>query len=390
MKKLKVLQSLALAAITLNLYSQEAEWEPQKNVTGYIATQAEFINDLKYAERNYGASLSEAGLLINYMPLKGFSIKSVFVYRPLASLDQMISELSAEKELLNNSSGFLKLKIGRILTPLSPMNTNFYAPVNVGIALPLMVAHHELYPVNIDGASLNGEMGDNLKFKYNVFGGGFRNSLLMSSGPLGFFGNEDSYLQKINGKNSSFDLESLNSKLSFGGGAHLGIAYNDLVEVGINYFTHEKGEINTQIPKYGMLLFDSLKLRRDVFGLNLKLNYSGFQLNAEQWWCNVSVNNRVFAPNPETGALMEIKSDTSALSSGGYYEFMYTIGKFTPYVKFENHNVNLFDFLKLDYNRYTVGLNFKPSYEITIKLEYVHYDYDKTVDGALLSVIYSF
>jgi hypothetical protein len=390
MRRLKALYILVLVTITINIYSQDVEWEPQKQVTGYIATQAEYIDNLKYSERNYGASVSEAGLLVNYMPLKGLSIKSVFVYRPLSTIDQIISELSAEREILNTNSGFLKLKIGRILTPLSPMNTNFYAPVNVGIALPLMVAHHELYPVNIDGISFNGETGDNLKFKYNVFGGGFRNSLLMSSGPLKFFGNEDSYLLKTNGKNSSFNLESLNSKLSFGGGAHLGVAYSDMVEVGLNYFTHVKGEVVTQIPKYGQLLTDSLKIRRDVFGINLKLNLKGFQLNAEQWWCNVSVNNRVFAPVPSSLSFVELKSDTSAMSSGGYYEIMYTAGKFTPYVKFESHNVNLFDFLNLDYNRYTVGINFKPSYEATIKLEYVHYDYDKPVDGALLSVIYSF
>ena len=62
------------------------------------------------------------------------------------------------------------------------------------------------------------------------------------------------------------------------------------------------------------------------------------------------------------------------------------INKVTPYARFEAQTTN-----DIDFNRYTVGMTYKPMFETTFKLEYLHYEHDvQNIDGIVLAFIYSF
>ena len=74
------------------------------------------------------------------------------------------------------------IKVGRFLTPLSPMNTYYYAPVNSSATLPVLVSNHEFFPLNMDAVSYNGNIGENFKISYELFAGGYRNTTWMKTG----------------------------------------------------------------------------------------------------------------------------------------------------------------------------------------------------------------
>ncbi len=63
-----------------------------------------------------------------------------------------------------------------------------------------------------------------------------------------------------------------------------------------------------------------------------------------------------------------------------------TFGKFTPYARYEEHKA--FD---VSIKHYTAGINFKPIFETTFKLEYLMYDYKSyDINGVVATAIYSF
>jgi hypothetical protein len=375
MHKLKLpFITAVLATLSGVVSAQETEWEPQKQITGYVSADAEYIPNLKYTQRNYGVSMPEAGLLASYKPVEKLNLKAVLVYKPNYGIDQMLNELSAEWQLVNNNSNVLNVKVGRFLTPLSPINTNYYAPVNLGITLPLTIAHHELYPMSVNGVSLNGKTGENFVVDYDFFGGGHFNAVFLTSGPLNFFGSEDVYFTKLDNITYNVSDDQINKQLGFGGGGHVGFTYNDMIQFGVNYYTHAKSDI--------MVYGDTAQIKRQSYGLNFKFKYAGLQFSTEHYWCNVDLTH------------VPVVGSASSVNYGGFYELSYNINKLTPYIKMDQHDL---DMAHINYYRYTAGLNYKPTFETTLKLEYVHYDYEHKVydfnhslDGFLASVIYSF
>jgi hypothetical protein len=337
-----------------NCMAQETEWEPQKHLTGYINLEGNYFNfknDVLF-ERKYGISLAEAGLLADYQLLKKLTLKAVLVYRPDFSFDNMLNEANAEYKVAD----YFLIKAGRMLTPLSPMNTYYYAPVNNSVTLPMVISHHEFFPLNIDALSLNGKLGNNIKVDYNVFTGGFHNTLWLRTGALGFFGVENSYFE---GDTALDDNESTNNKLCFAHGGHIGVSYSDIITVGANIFKTEE-RVGTTI---------SIDMKKFSYGFNLKLKLNSLQLIGETWYTTVEASK------------YHIKSKYK----GTFAELSYSLNKLIPYARFENEDIP-----SLNYKRYTAGINYKPSYETAIKLEYMLYEKSPNLHGVVASVIYSF
>jgi hypothetical protein len=190
-KKLKILLILVIGVICTKPGFSQNFWEPVTNLTGYISTEFNYFSELNGYDYDYGLSVSEAGLLINYRPTENIMLKSVFVYRPGYSFDQMLNEAYGEI----THSELLKFKIGRFLLPLSPMNTYYYAPVNTSATLPILITNHEFFPLNMDGILITGSYGSDLKVTYDVFAGGYRNTTWLPTGAVGFFGVEVPYYQ---------------------------------------------------------------------------------------------------------------------------------------------------------------------------------------------------
>lgn len=351
---------LIILSFSVSLFGQEEQWESQFKVTGYVATEYEYFKDIKYFPKDYAFSLSEGGLLVNYQPLKNLTIKTVFVYRPGFKFDNMLNEANVEYKLNN----YLNVKVGRFLTPLSPMNTYYYAPVNNSATLPIMISHHEFFPLNMDAVSLNGKFGESFKLQYNVFGGGFRNTLWLRTGSMGLFGYEDTQLIKTP---ATVDIPDVNADLSVGGGAHFGITYLDNFEFGFGLFTSED-------PFFDPISQMSLKVKKFSYGFNLKAKVSTLQLLAEGWHSDVKI------------------FEATEIYEGGFAELSNTFNKITPYARYEYHYAPaMMGAPSIMFNRYTAGINYKPIFETTMKLEYVRYEHEVTdLNGIVATLIFSF
>src|SRR6056297_545498 len=170
--KIPIITLLLFFVLSTQLVLAQNYWEPITNFTGYVSTEFNYFDELEEYDVNYGAAVSEAGILMTYQPASTFTIKGVFVYRPGYDFDKMLNEAYGEYSF----SSELNFKIGRFLTSLSPMNTYYYAPVNTSATLPIIITNNENFPLNIDGASVNGSFGNDFKLNYDAFAGGYTNS----------------------------------------------------------------------------------------------------------------------------------------------------------------------------------------------------------------------
>jgi hypothetical protein len=371
----------------VNSIAQESEWETQKNITGYMAIEGNLFDNLKNYNRDYGVSLTEAGILASYKPTSSLTLKTVFVYRPGYSIDQMLNEVNGEYQF----SDLFKIKVGRFLTPLSPMNTYYYAPVNNPATLPMLITTHEFFPLNMDALSINGSYGNDLKIDYNIFGGGFYNSLWLKIGALGLFGTETNYFAS-DSSNSSSDL---NEDLQIGGGSHIGLSYKDYITVGGGFFASDE-LINSTLNDTTTM---TMEVNKYSFGLNLKAKYSTLQLIAEYWQSKLDMgNNGGGAPGGGGAPTDSLSSGTSsggAGSPGGgggndvykayFVELSNNFGKITPYIRFEYYSRTI------NFYRYTLGISYKPTFETTIKLEGLYYKYNsESLKGLVATAIFSF
>jgi len=363
MKNKYLLMSIPLILLAWNCFAQENEWEPQKQVTGYLSLEGNYYNNLKFFDRDYAVSMPEAGILFNYKPLSKLTFKGVFVYRPNWLVRDMVSEVSAEWKF----SDAFKIKAGHMLTPLSPVNTFFYAPVNLGVALPLIVSSHFIYPTSMEALSINGIYGNNFKIDYDVFGGGYFNSVGLHTGAMGFFGLEDNYYSSVQ-SNSTLDKAGktdINSEdLMYGTGGHLRFSYQDYIQVGFNFFAaNEKISMGTDSEGNALLT----NLDKEGYGINFRLKYNSLLLTGESWKSAFHFSNM----------------DASHVN-GTFVELSNSFGKITPYARFEN-KISMGTIME----RYIAGVNFKPIFETTFKLEYFAYNkYD--LNGILFAVVYSF
>ncbi len=362
-------------------------WEPITNITGYISTEFNYFDNLDGYEVNYGTAVSEAGLLITYQPTSTLTLKSVFVYRPEFEFDQMLNEAFGQLALSNE----LNFKVGRFLLPLSPMNTYYYAPVNTSATLPILITNHEFFPLNIDGVSINGDFGDEIKVRYDLFAGGYRNTTWLPTGAVGFFGGEVPYFKDQ--INSPYSIDrSYNNTYNTAWGGHIGVQYKSLIDLGASYFNPKKETLPVSVIIPADALFPGFPFTEDIiptgfqrptYGFNAKLHYENTKVVGELWRGNVELDPLVY----------EFQGNSVPLSPGGdidlegsFVEVSHRINKFTPYARYEDQLTD-----DIEYSRWTFGINYKPSFERTVKLEYLMYDHSSgSVQGAVATLIYSF
>jgi len=360
MRKTVLFLSLLFLGLVSKMNAQDT-WEPQKRITGYISTELNVFNDLKGYDNNYGIALSEAGILTTYQPTERLTFKTVFVYRPDFSFNQMLNEANIQYKVSEKSS----VKVGRFLTPLSPMNTYYYAPVNSSATLPVLVSNHEFFPLNMDAVSYNGNIGENFKISYELFAGGYRNTTWMKTGAVGFFGDEVAYYKHL--IQSPYVLaREYNNTYNVALGGNVRLAVSDVAKIGFNAFKPKNEDLIIFMPEYN--LTRSLEAEKFTYGLDFQFKYNNTKLIGEVW-------NSDFAVDGES---VDLK--------GSFIELSQVINKVTPFVRYEDQITN-----DVEFQRYTAGLMYQPTFETNFKLEYLHYEHKvQGVDGMVLSFIYSF
>lgn len=357
-----------------NSYSQ-SNWEPLTNITGYISTEFNYFNELEDYRVNYGSSVSEAGLLMTYRPTSNFTIRGVFVYRPNFDFDQMLNEAFGQYSF----SSALNVKIGRYLLPVSPMNTYYYAPVNTSATLPILITNNEFFPVNMDGVSMNGQFGNNFRFRYDLFAGGYQNSTWLKTGALGFFGDEVSHYKKLVGSMYTVD-PSYNKTYNVGFGGSAGFSYKTYADIGFSIFKPKKESfpVGVNLPENAafpgspeMYVVQDFTMDKMTYGINFRFQFNQTRLLGEFWFSD-------FDGDAEDAIDVDLE--------GSFFELSQSIEKVTPYIRYEYQITD-----DIEYKRYSAGINYKPSFERTFKLEYLLYEHDvKNISGLVASFIYSF
>jgi len=387
--KLPILTIILFFGVGIPSAFSQTYWEPQTNITGYISTEFNYFDELKGYDQNYAAAVAEAGILVTYQPSSNFTLKSVFVYRPGYEFDLMLNEAFGELKM----SDALKFKVGRFLIPLSPMNTYYYAPVNTSATLPMIVTNNENFPLNIDGVSINGSIGDTFKIKYDAFAGGYTNSTWKPSGALGFFGREVPYYKdRINSQNTIDD--SYNGTYNLGIGGKISVSYGTYVEVGAGVFQPKKEDlpISVRLPQNALYpgspattIVAPTEFERPTWGLNGKIQYGNTTINAEYWTGDVKTG--VIAYDfMGNGTKTTLSAAGDVDLKGIFVQASQRFDQITPYVRYEYQHTN-----DIKYKRYSAGINYKPSFTRTVKLEYMLYDHESgNINGVVATLIYSF
>jgi len=368
---------IVMLSVTKLLVAQENnEWKTQTFFTGYFALNGEYINGLPSFEevkgKNIGFNIGEASILSTIQPLEKLKINSVITYKPRLELSDIIAELSGEWQFTDQ---FL-VKAGRFLLPLHPANSQYYAPMNYGVALPIFVTNHSLFPLNINGININGkfDLSDNFQLAYDFSGGQYSKMSRNEAGILGFFGRDGVYLNEdVNQVNSMItkieNTENGKYPKYFGTGGKFNFKFYNMLQLEIAAFYSQEELTKKPDPQ--------TTYETDVdflsYGTNVIFNYNKFNMKASAWYGN---------EKPED------KQHFEEYNIELYYgELSYSFDKITPYGKVEIINGR-----SKDWTRLTGGVNFRPLFETTFKLEYHRYlqDYVDDFDVIQISAVYSF
>lgn len=378
---------LCLGVFLLFLFSaySQNEWKPQTHLTGYVNTVAEYtdLNNGFEPKKPIGIGLSQAAFLASYKPLEKLEIKGTFVYNHnIRDIQSLLVEAYGQYTF----NDAFKVGAGKYLTPLSPVNQYFYAPINPSATLPMMVSHHIMFPQSISGFQLSGELGTTMKAGYNVTYGNYSDLSHPEQGIIGLEGREDiaSYIWT--------ETLSANKPWVFlGGTGRIFANYDDKINFGLNYFDGRKSHYVYQELDLttGQALTNFIPATRNAFGVDLELKISNLRINAEYWSGNIKtteLNNET-----KTRTLTnKITTDYSAY----YAEAIYEKGIFTPYVRYDYVNemfgslfiptaptppatgIGLYKLLDALFptSAYTAGIGIRPVYEILLKLEYKYID----------------
>lgn len=366
-------------------------WEPQTFLTGYINTIAEYSGHADEsalgipADKHVGIGLAQAGLLVSYKPLEKLEVKSTLVYSPwVRSWHDVIVETYASYKFNQGIS----IGAGKYLTPLSPSNLYFYAPLNPSGVLPMVVSHHIFFPQSISGLQVSGEFGDEFKIDYNLTYGSFYITDHLESGILGVQGQEE-----IVPFQGHYEVYSGNYPESYlGGSGRLAVKYSDIFSLGLNLFEGTEYNLIVLDPASGDVAGIEAANQRS-FGIDAHLALNSLKLNAEYWTATGKTTNST----PEY-----------SLDYKGYYaELIYDHDKIKPWIRYENMDDAKAIFTDgteviLPMVSVSGGLAFRPIYETTFKLEYRRVmveDYEKTefessdfkdYNFFLLSIVLSF
>lgn len=371
-----------IATLLLNVnfvYSQnDYVAESKVFVTGYIAINGEYVHNLpvfKELQNEAGINIAESSILSTIRPSKNVSIFSVITYKPRLEINSIIAELSGQYTF----SDEFAIKTGRFLLPINPINAHYYAPTNIGIALPSFITNHKFFPLNINGIDLNGNFNFSnvVKLKYNLIAGQYSKIEQSTEGIVGFFGREGIY--RVNDIKSVQDkISKLDSLDELEYPQYWGSAFRVAFELG-NYFYVGFGGF------YGLeettMIKNGKTLKTDIgalsLGSDIGVDYKNLSFKASLWY------------GKETPKDTEnfVKKESFNINIESAFTFF---NELSPYAKCELIMSN--DKSKGERFRFIGGLNYRPSYEIALKIEYIRYiqDYLANFNVFQLSIIYSF
>jgi hypothetical protein len=356
---------LALFALSVFVSNAQDAWEPQTHFTGYLNAMIEYADIDALKDHKTGIGLAEAGFLASYKPLEKLEIKGTLVYTHHV---QNIQNLLVEAYGTYSFNDMLKVGGGKFLTPLSPVNTYFYAPLNISATLPMLVSHHVLVPQSIAGFQVAGEFGNDYKLKYNFTYGTYENLGHPKNGILGVLGHEEVVPLSV----PDFEPEYL-----LGGSARLEGSYKGIVTLGLNYFDGTESTLLSAHPNTGVLIeYDASKYS---FGVDAHLAIGGLKINAEYWLGEQTTNDAVDLVDWSTGT--PYQEVVTAEYSAYYAEVMYTQGMFTPYVRYDFIQDVITPVLDAPTDALSLGLAVRPIYETLFKLEYRKVNIDYTGVG---------
>ena len=377
---MKILSIILLLGVLCVLNAQEDPLyssETDVLLTGYVAFNGEWVNNLRSfseLQSDKGFNLSEASLLTTINSSEKLSFFSVLTYKPRLSLNFMFAELSMKYSV----SEEFNLKIGRFLLPINPINSNYFAPANVGIALPSFITNHKLFPLNINGVEFNGNIlvADGIDFNYHIVGGSYYKIQQTAEGVVGFFGREglymDSDLKAV--KQRLVRVDSINSfvpQMYWGSGFRTELGFYNNLKIGIGgFYSSEESTKQTADQK-------TVTTNVDLFAIGADFRYSifDFDLNSSLWFgIEEPVDSKNF-----------VKKDYHMITWDLAYSGFKDI---TPYTRAEL----IRGMTKEDRTRILFGINYRPSYDFTFKLEYIRYlqDFVEEFDILQFSTIYSF
>lgn len=359
MKK-TIIACLLFAGATYSAASQEdAKWEPSIHTTGYVNTVLEYSDHADTSvlglpnSKHVGIGLGQIGLLTSYKPLENIEIKGTAVYSPWV---RSWHDVLIEGYAAYTFSEKFKVGAGKYLTPLSPSNLYFYAPLNPSGVLPMVVSHHIFFPQSISGLQLSGSVGDDLKIDYNVTYGNFYITDHLESGVLGVQGQEE--ITPFSGHYEVYEGNRPESYL--GGSGRLAIKYSSMLHLGLNVFEGTEYNLIVLDPATGGV--DDIKAATQrSLGVDVHLDVKDIKLNAEYW----TASGKTTDSDPEF-----------SLDYDGYYaEVIYNHQVFQPWARYEYMNDAVAVFadgteVTLPFVTYSAGLAYRPMYETTFKIEY--------------------
>lgn len=348
--KAKILLFVSLCLFISKSIIAQDNWEPRTHFTGYINSVAEY-SDQQNLKKDYAIGLSELGFLASYKPLEKLEFKTTLVY---SNYTFHVSQLFVEGYGMYHFSDGFKLGVGRFLTPLSPVNLYFYAPLNPSGVVPMLVSHHFLFPQSINGFQIAGEFdaSSKLKLGYNVCIGSYAYINHFESGVLGIQAQEDSYPSF-----GYYDTEADKINNYLCGTGRIYASIGDMVTLGANYFKADAQQV-TQDVNGKFIYYPSTKY---TYGFDMHVNIANVKVNGEYWAGKQKTTS-------ETDAALgkHIENDYE-----GYYgEFIYDGDVFKPFVRYDYIKDVTVNLVGLPTQAATAGLAFRPRFETLVKLEY--------------------
>lgn len=361
MKTNRIFYALLGAVLSFSAFSQE--WEPQTHVTGYINavaewTDVEFVDQKIFGSngfnKNYAIGLSEVGLLATYKPTENIEFKGTMVY---TNYTFHVSQIFVEAYGMYHFNDLLKFGVGRFLTPLSPVNLYFYAPLNPSGAVPMLVSHHFMFPQSISGFQLNGEYDfGSVKAGYAGTLGSYPYINHFESGVLGLQAQEDSHAGL-----GYYDTEADKINRYFCATGRGYAIINNMLTIGANYFTADAQQVK-QIGN-SFKYYPSTKY---TYGFDVHLDFHPIKVNAEYWGGKQQTtkdgDKELEADGFDPKVINEYK---------GYYgEIIYNHDVFKPFVRYDYIQDITINGLGFPAEAITVGIAVRPRFETLIKLEY--------------------
>lgn len=339
---------LILLLLGLNLVAQEEE--SRTHFTGYVNAVAEY-SDAINLKKDYAFGLSDIGFLANYRLNDKLEFRTTLVYSHFTFHVSQIFVEGYGQYTFNNS---LKLGVGRFLTPLSPVNLYFYAPLNPSGVVPMLVSHHFLFPQSISGFQLSGEteLGNSFKWGYSGALGTYAYINHFESGVLSIQAQEDSYPSF-----GYYDTEADKINYYLCGTGRLYGVINNMFTLGVNYFKADAQQV-TQNSSGGFTYYPS---RKYTYGIDAHLQVKNMKINGEYW-----------GGKQETTAKTDaiLGSHTENDYEGYYGELIYDGDVFKPYVRYDFIKDVTVNKVGLPTTATTVGIAVRPRFETLLKFEY--------------------